>query len=418
MRPGGGTLVTSTNGLRPEENNYYVEGLDVTEPFTGQSIMNSTLPSGDAATFIPVDAIREVSIETNAPAEFGRRPGAVINAGIKGGTNTLHGSAFAFGRSDKFNATDYFITTKQPAELEQWGGTAGGPIVKDKLFYFGGFERQNYTVGTSIPFTTPSTNPANTDVSQSIPAAEAALQASCVAKPAQVFCSGGNYVRNVVSAQILPLWAATPGIAVRQNGGFPATVGTNNLISKIDYHFNDHHSFSGSYFFGSGHSLSEDGTFTQASFLSIGRLKAQFVTTTWTWTPSSGWVNDLRFGWDWHHREVVTNDSSITSLSATYGINTGVTGSNLMGFPQITFSGKTNPGFTSIGGDSNLPKNYGPNKAYDIVDHVSYLHGKHAFKFGGEMIFVRSTSRAAVLSAVPPPWRIFSLACLIQVRLA
>ena len=65
MRPGGGTLTTNTNGLRAEENNYYVEGLDVMEPFTGQSIMNSTLPSGDAATFIPVDAIREVNIRNH-----------------------------------------------------------------------------------------------------------------------------------------------------------------------------------------------------------------------------------------------------------------------------------------------------------------------------------------------------------------
>src|SRR5207245_4019332 len=105
-QPGGGTLTTSTNGLRAEDNNYYVEGLDNDEPFTGQSIINSTLPVGDAATFVPIDAIQEVNVQTNSPEDFGKRPGAVINVGLKAGTNTLHGSAFAFVRSDKFDSAE------------------------------------------------------------------------------------------------------------------------------------------------------------------------------------------------------------------------------------------------------------------------------------------------------------------------
>src|SRR5437588_9800517 len=157
-KPGGGTLTTSTNGLRPEDNNYYVEGLDNDEPFTGQSIINSTLPVGDAATFVPIDAIQEVNVQTNSPAEFGKRPGAVINVGLKSGTNTIHGSAFAFGRRDAFDSAEYAFpgpAPKPPAEMEQWGGTVGGPIVKDKLFYFGAFERQTYNVGPHYPAITP-----------------------------------------------------------------------------------------------------------------------------------------------------------------------------------------------------------------------------------------------------------------------
>ena len=126
-QPGGGTLTTSTNGLRAEDNNYYVEGLDNDEPFTGQSIINSTLPVGDAATFVPIDAIQEVNVQTNSPAEFGKRPGAVINVGLKSGTNTIHGSAFALGRSDKLNSAEYTSapSAKPPAELEQWGCHGG-----------------------------------------------------------------------------------------------------------------------------------------------------------------------------------------------------------------------------------------------------------------------------------------------------
>src|SRR5712692_1168913 len=156
-QPGGGTLTTSTNGLRAEDNNYYVEGLDNDEPFTGQSIINSTLPVGDAATFVPIDAIQEVNVQTNSPAEFGKRPGAVINVGLKSGTNTLHGSAFALGRSDKLNSAEYAnpAAPKRPAELEQWGFTAGGPIKKDKLFHYGAYERQTYNIAGNYPVITP-----------------------------------------------------------------------------------------------------------------------------------------------------------------------------------------------------------------------------------------------------------------------
>src|SRR6201998_934523 len=96
--PGGGTLTTSTNGLQPQDNNYFFEGLDSNDPFSGQSITNTTLPFGDAATILPIDAIQELNVEKNAPAAFGRRPGAVINIGLKSGTNTIHGSAYALAK--------------------------------------------------------------------------------------------------------------------------------------------------------------------------------------------------------------------------------------------------------------------------------------------------------------------------------
>src|SRR5580704_11375583 len=177
-QPGGGTLTTSTNGLRPEDNNYYVEGLDNDEPFTGQSIINSTLPVGDAATFVPIDAIQEINVQTNSPAEFGKRPGAVINVGLKSGTNTIHGTAFALGRSDAFDSQEWGNpgpAPKSPAELEQWGGTVGGPIKKDKLFYFGAFERQTYNIAGNYPVITPTTTDLGNSTlafSDSIPSAK------------------------------------------------------------------------------------------------------------------------------------------------------------------------------------------------------------------------------------------------------
>ena len=371
-KPGGGTLTTSTNGLRPEDNNYYVEGLDNDEPFTGQSIINSTLPTGDAATFVPIDAIQEVNVQTNSPAEFGKRPGAVINVGLKSGTNALHGTAFAFGRSDAFDSHEYSFapSVKPPAELEQWGGTVGGPIVKDKLFFFGGFERQTYNVSANYPVFAPTS--ANTgDPSQSIPAAEAGLAAHGIAL-------------NALSLKLLPLFGPNTTNTDSQAYGFPNVVSIYNIVGKIDYHLSDHHTFAGSYFFGNGTSIAESETnpgITQPGFEDNAGLRAQFVTTSWTWTPNSTWVNDLRFGWNFHHRVDHVND--IATPLSTYGINTGVTNPVLGGFPTVTVNG-----FSQLGGDPNLPKSYGPSKDYDLVDHVSFLRGKHAFKFGFETLFM------------------------------
>ncbi len=372
-KPGGGTLTTSTNGLRPEDNNYYVEGLDNDEPFTGQSIINSTLPTGDAATFVPIDAIQEVNVQTNSPAEFGKRPGAVINVGLKSGTNAVHGSAFAFGRSDAFDSHEYSFapSAKPPAELEQWGGTVGGPIVKDKLFYFAGFERQTYNVGANYPVFAPTS--VNTgDPSQSIPAAEAVLQARGIPL-------------NALSLKLLPLFGPNTSNSDSQAYGFPNIVSIYNTVGKIDYHLSDHHTLAGSYFFGNGTSIAESETnpgITQPGFRDNAGLRAQFVTTSWTWTPNSTWVNDLRFGWNFHHRQDHVDDIS-TPLS-TYGLNTGVTNPVLGGFPTVTVNG-----FSQLGGDPNLPKSYGPSKDYDLVDHVSFLRGKHAFKFGFETLFMQ-----------------------------
>jgi hypothetical protein len=378
IKPGGGTLTTSTNGLRPEDNNYYVEGLDNDEPFTGQSIINSTLPVGDAATFVPVDAIQDVNVQTNSPAEFGKRPGAVINVGLKSGTNAIHGSAFALGRSDKFDSAEYAFpgpAPKSAAELEQWGGTVGGPIVKDKLFYFGAFERQTYNVAGNYPVLAPTSadlGNSATAFSQSIPSAERDL-------------ANNGIALNALSLKLLPLFGTNNGPSSSQSYGFPNVVSTNNVLGKIDYHISDHHTLAGSYFFGNGTTIAESITnpgLTQPQFRDNAQLRAQFVTTSWTWTPNSTWVNDLRFGWNFHHR--VDHVDDITTPLSSYGLNTGITNPALGGFPTVEISN-----YSQIGGDPNLPKSYGPSKDYDLVDHVSFLRGKHAFKFGAEVLYLR-----------------------------
>src|SRR5579883_226528 len=371
--PGGGSLTTSTNGLQPQDNNYVYEGLDGNDPYSGQSITNTTLPFGDAATILPTDAIQELNVQSNAPAEFGRRPGAVINIGIKSGTNAIHGTAFAFGRDGAWDARDFVnppsSTPPEPLELEQYGASIGGPILKNKLFYFASFERQTYNVGSAFLETIPTTA-LTSDATVSIPAAENALAAAGIPL-------------NPLSVSLLPQYGANSGPTGAVSRGFPYVFTINNGVGKVDYHLNDHNAFSGSYYRGEGNGLGEAAVRTQPYFRSLGSMTSSFLTTSWTWTPNSNWVNDLRFGWNLFDR--IDNVADYQTPATTYGINTGVTASNLQGFPLISVKG-----LTGMGGDSRAPKDSGPGNDYDIVDHVSFLHGNHDFQFGGEILTFRA----------------------------
>ena len=237
--PGGGTLTTAVHGLAPSQNNNFIEGLDSNDPLTGQNITNTTLPWGDAATILPVDAIQELNVETNAPAEFGRRPGAVINVGLKTGGNAIHGSAFAYGRDSAWNATDFVNSlggppsTKQPMNLEQWGGTFGGPVIKNKLFYFAAFERESYSVGNAFSTNTPTSRP-GVGAAQSLPDAKNALL-------------GAGMTLNPLSLNLLQYYGTNNNPTSAVTIGFPDIFAINNVVGKVDYHPSDHHAFTSSF---------------------------------------------------------------------------------------------------------------------------------------------------------------------------
>src|SRR5437660_6209988 len=270
--PGGGFSTTSANGLRAEDNAYLVEGLFNSEPYSGQAIINGSGIAGDSATILPIDSIQEFNLQQNPPAEYGWKPGAVVNVGLKSGTNTLHGTAFAFGRDGAMDARNFFNTApnpKLPRTLEQYGGSLGGPIIKDKAFFFGAYEGQLYNVGNSFGgVTSPSmvAMPTNGtclflgtgDCADSIPDTIADLQA------------GGM---TVSSASLQVAGCALSGTTVNCNGkGFPLNnnqridiangfnndVRIQNFVGKVDYKFNDRHTVNGMYFFGNNRGTVED----------------------------------------------------------------------------------------------------------------------------------------------------------------
>jgi Carboxypeptidase regulatory-like domain len=383
--PGGGPWTQSTNGLRSDTSSFIVDGLSNDESFTGISVTNASLVAGDSGTILPIDAIQEFNTQVNPKAEFGWKPGAVTSVGLKSGTNEIHGTAYAFGRSDAFDARNYFNpvgSPKQSAQLEQFGGSAGGPIIRDKLFYFGAFEGQRYSVGNAFTESVPTT--------VSVPGGGGTLTGGCVKLTTgdctnsivdatnDLVAQNPSFVVNPLSAYLLQFYGPNSNSTEPANAvprGFPNENTSNNIIGKVDYHLSDHNALSGSYFFGNGSLLAMDAPETLPEFRTDIHSRAQAAAGHWAWTPSSTWANELRVGYTRFNLGIIP-----ANVGIKYNINTGVTNPVLGGIPNIRISG-----FTEMGGFHNFPKIIGPDNVYDFIDQVSYLRGKHAFKFGGEL---------------------------------
>ena len=131
------------SGTRPQLNNYRIDGISVVD-YAGGS------PGSSLGVALGVDAIEQFSVLTsNASAEYGRTSGGVVNAITRSGTNTIHGSAFWFLRDEGLDARNYFDTTIPPFHRNQFGGSAGGPIQKDKTFFFVDYEGLRENLGTT-----------------------------------------------------------------------------------------------------------------------------------------------------------------------------------------------------------------------------------------------------------------------------
>src|SRR5579863_5484814 len=174
VQPGGSPWSQSTNNIRPDETGWMLDGVINVSFYDDRPVGNSPRAFTDAATIIPIDAIQEFNTQENPKAEYGWKPGAVVNVGIRSGTNTFHGSAYAFGRTDAMDARNVFnaaevdgtcvqntaspiVCDKLPTQLKQFGAVVGGPIKKDKLFFLGGYEGLRSTIGNIFIFPLPVT---------------------------------------------------------------------------------------------------------------------------------------------------------------------------------------------------------------------------------------------------------------------
>ena len=375
IQPGGGAWTQSTDGLRAGATLYYVDGLMDNDYNVGWTVVNAPTPITEAGSILPIDAIQEFNLEQNPKAEFGWKPGAVVNVGIKSGTNTLHGSAYAFGRSDAWDARNFFNPTKNndgspqaklPLSLENFGATVGGPIIKDRLFFFAAYEGRRDLIGVSAILAVPETSAANGDTIFNINAAKADIATKCPA------CT-----LSPVSQTLLGLYPANDSASAFETIQLPNTDRTDNGIAKIDFHINDRNTLNGMLFVSDYTGLGNDRAYANVKFLTLIPMRDWANNYSWVWTPSSHWVNEVRFGFNRMTQNIANSDIGVAASS--YGINTGPAAS-VGGLPTILIGN-----FAELGTVFTRPGFNGPSPLYDGLDNVSYVRGKHTFKFGFEL---------------------------------
>ncbi len=404
--PGGGFQSVTSNGNRADENNFFIDGASDNDVYYGESVVNEAGIQGTPASFLPLDAIQEFNTQESPTAEYGQKPGVVMNLGLKSGTNAFHGTAYYFHRNSALDARNYFDPAPNPVSaliMHQFGASAGGAIKKDKWFYFLNYEGIRDKVGNPGVYDSPVTSSlasqlggiSNSDGSPnsatySLPDALAYFNPSSPSYALnQSYCfqntNSTTCAPNPLSLSLTHLFEPNPGFTLKQSD--PAAINfdwlnTNrgdNLVAKTDYNFNDNNVLSLSYFYGNSSLVEADTIALRPEWLSTTSPVTQVLGANWTWTPNSRWVNEAHFSFNKFNEAIFPVDHNVNP--SAYGLDTGVTNPALFGFPRI------NPGsdaFNYLGGNSSWPLETTPSETYNASDTVSYAAGNHTIRFGGQ----------------------------------
>jgi len=380
--PGGGFHSVTSNGNRPDDNNFYIDGADDNDVYYGETVVNDAGIQGTPASVLPLDAIQEFNTQEAPAADFGVKPGVVMSIGLKSGTNDLHGTAYYFHRNSAFDARNYFNpapTTLSALLLHQFGASLGGPIKKDKWFYFVSYEGIRDRVGNpgvvDSPVTVSLIPQAGLLPAGTSPADYSIVDAIAGCQPA---CSP-------LSVQLSKLLLPNPGFTASRSDpaaidfDFNNTNRGDNLVVKTDYSLNQRNALSARLIYSNTNQVEEDAFPLRPDWLSTTSPRTQVFGVTWTWTASSRWINQARFSYNRFYEAIQPLDHNVNPIA--YGLNTGVTDPRLFGFPRI------NPGsnnFNYMGGNSSWPLNTTPTSTENVSDTLSYTAGKHALRFGGE----------------------------------
>jgi hypothetical protein len=353
-----GVAGNSVNGVRTRGNNFQIDGADNNDAFQNIAAVNQGGVSGIAGTLLPIEAIDQFSVQTGGSAETGRNAGSTVNLVIKSGTNNFHGSLFYFNRHEALSASSPVAapdTPKRPIRNNQWGFSLGGPIVRNKTFFFSTIEAQKLTAGNS----TLTTIPSNAWVAN-----------------ATALLNQFSVPVNVVSPNLLSLWPAEtrtgPATPLNFVGSDPNTYDSFNGIVKVDQQFNQMHSVSARYFGGGGDQVAGSGPYRAYYQAVPSRMHNVSVVPTSVLTGHL--VNQLVVGYNYFKQTFNAFDHSADPIAM--GLNTGVTDPELSGAPNITISG-----FTSVGGSQPLGR---VDKTIHFTDTLSYATGSHQIKVGGE----------------------------------
>lgn len=393
-RPGGNSPNYSSNGAGVQGNYWMLDGVENVNIFVNSGPLIGAATSTDELTILPADAIQEVNVMANPSAEFGWFQGAVVNVGLKSGTNIIHGSVYAFGRNNSLEAYNPYQNGITPAlpksddNLEQYGASAGGPIKKDKLFYFANYEGMRYTVGAPSLINLPTTSPNAQTPDDSVPLAINGLLANGVT-PSQLSLNlagctiaGGAASCDPKKGVFPSSSTVTENIPVQLNN-----IGSsNNVIGKIDYQLNAHSSINGEYYFGQANT-DQPTTGAAPWWINGNHSRTQMIRGVWIYTPNSSWVNDLRFGWNRYALVDYNAECTRKVGQPDYAALGFISGANppspMCGFPFVNIAGGAQ-GFASLGSGFSLADQLVNQHTETVYDNVSYIRGKHQFKFGVE----------------------------------
>ncbi|MGA1984906.1 MAG: TonB-dependent receptor, partial [Candidatus Sulfotelmatobacter sp.] len=371
----------SMNGTRANQMNWQIDGVDNNDFWHNIPAVNQGGVSGIAGVVMPLDAVDEFSAQTQSNAEGGRNAGGIVNVVLKSGSNQVHGSAYYFNRNTEFGKASPFFnpsalqaeglpSSKPPLRNENYGFSLGGPIIKDKTFWFITFEKQKYTIGLSG---------LNTEPSQAYQ--NAALE----------LLTANGYTESPISQQMAAnFWPSYINNLPAQSGNYFATnpsIGYSyNGLIKFDHNFNDRNHFNIRWYGGQGDQIAPLGgsaaLATASSNLSYYFEKAPIhvynYATTLNTVLTSSMTNQILFGVNYFNQ--VFNDANHSFNTASYGLDLSpdalIHGQPILGAPNLQIAGFEQVGITPPEGRNDITGM--------LADIVSYNVGKHQFRFGGE----------------------------------
>ena len=417
--------VVTVNGGRGRSNNYSVNGGDGNDLFAN---LPAVQPSADS-----IEEFRVIT--NNFDAEYGRNSGAVINVVTKSGTNDFHGSAFEFFRNKVLNAKGFYDVVKPDSIQNQFGGTFGGPIKKDRTFFFTSYEGRRVKKGkSSNPVLLPTDANQAGDFSNGDPTAEfaGALNSQQIA---DTLNARGTCAADVATAGGAPITAGASYASIFPNAHIPTSCfdplstallsqyvhptsdglfeqapngidNGNQFTVKVDHDLTKNQKLSAYYYFDDDSTLDPFAVFQAAggnlgNFPGLFGTRTQQLNVTHTWTIGSSMVNEARFSYFREGQQSFnkpkytsaindscgstvsaicftgTSDTSNLPTSPDYGIHPNL-GATAEGLPFISVSGGLSIGNNFEG---QLPQT---GNTYQFSDNFSKLVGKHSFKFGGD----------------------------------
>ena len=376
----GAQAYGSLNGTRGNQLNWQIDGVDNNDFWHNLAAVNQGGVSGIAGTLMPLDAIDEFAAQTQSNAEAGRNAGGVINVVLKSGGNQIHGSVYYFNRNTSLGAATPFFNPstlpagvshkKPPLRNENYGFSLGGPIIKDKTFWFIAFEKQKYTIALSGLNTEPSTAYQN--------AALALLAANNVPESAisqHLMANLWPSLINNLPANSGNYFATNPSLGYSYNG-----------VIKLDHNFNEKHHLSARWFGGQGSQTAPTGgsaaLATASSNLPYYFEHAPIHVFNYAITLNSvltqRMTNQVLVGVNYFNqvfRDAVASYDTHTSAQLFLSPDTPVT-PKFFGAPNVRISGFEQVGITPPEGRNDITGM--------IADVVSYNTGKHQLRFGGE----------------------------------